>query len=79
MTKDKFQEEVENLYKIFDDEVMKSDFYDLLSRGGLIESFEMQFINMFQDQLERLQDLVGDYLSSDNLENLEEQENEQIF
>lgn len=76
MTKDKFQEEVENLYKIFDDEVMKSDFYDLLSRGGLIGSFEMQFINMFQDQLEMLQDLVDDYLSSDNLENLEEQENE---
>lgn len=76
MTKDKFQKEVENLYKIFDDEVMKSDFYDLLSHGGLIGSFEMQFINMFQDQLERLQDLVDDYLSSDNLENLEEQENE---
>lgn len=76
MTKDKFQEEVENLYKIFDDEVMKSDFYDLLSCGSLIGSFEMQFINMFQDQLERLQDLVDDYLSSDNLENLEEQENE---
>lgn len=78
MDKQKFGEEVEKLYQVFDRESEENQVQEVLERG-LINSFELQFVNLFQDQLERLQDLVDEYLVSDNLENLEEQEDEQNF
>lgn len=71
MDKQKFREEVEKLYQTFDREDEENQVNEALERG-LINSFELQFVNLFQDQLERLQDLVDEYLISDNLENLEE-------
>lgn len=61
MDKKQFAEEVEKLYQAFDRENEKSQVNEVLERG-LINSFELQFVSLFQDQLERLQDLVDEYL-----------------
>ena len=78
MDKQKFREEVEKLYQTFDREDEEHQVNEVLERG-LIDSFDLQFVNLFQDQLERLQDLVDEYLISDNLESLEEKKDEQNF
>ena len=63
MLKDKkqFAEEVEKLYQTFDREDDENQVNEVLERG-LISSFDLQFVSLFQDQLERLQDLVDAYL-----------------
>ena len=71
MDKQRFREKVEKLYQAFDREDEENQVNEVLERG-LISSFDLQFVSLFQDQLERLQDLVDEYLASDNLENLEE-------
>ena len=71
MDKQRFREKVEKLYQAFDKEDEENQVNEVLERG-LISSFDLQFVSLFQDQLERLQDLVDEYLASDNLENLEE-------
>lgn len=64
MDKQKFGEEVEKLYQAFDRENEKNQVNEVLERG-LINSFELQFVSLFQDQLERLQDLVDEYLEEE--------------
>lgn len=64
MDKQKFAEEVEKLYQVFDRENEEHQVNEVLERG-LINSFELQFVNLFQDQLERLQDLVDEYLEEE--------------
>lgn len=64
MDKKQFGEEVEKLYQVFDRENEKSQINEVLERG-LINSFELQFVSLFQDQLERLQDLVDEYLDKE--------------
>lgn len=64
MDKKHFAKEVEKLYQAFDRENEKSQVNEVLERG-LINSFELQFVSLFQDQLERLQDLVDEYLEEE--------------
>lgn len=64
MDKKQFAEKVEKLYQEFDREDEKNQVNEVLDRG-LISSFDLQFVSLFQDQLERLQDLVDAYLDEE--------------
>lgn len=64
MDKKQFGEEVEKLYQAFDREDEEHQVNEVLERG-LINSFELQFLSLCQDQLERLQDLIDKYLDEE--------------
>lgn len=64
MDKQKFRENVEKLYQVFDKESEETQMNEVLERG-LINSFELLYVNLLKDQFKRLQDLVDEYLDEE--------------
>lgn len=64
MDKQKFRENVEKLYQVFDKENEETQMNEVLERG-LINSFYLLYVNLLKDQFKRLQDLVDEYLDEE--------------